>query len=42
MLTVTTQYTYALEADYAIANQERFDLVFTYDVLKTFAQAPRR
>jgi hypothetical protein len=42
MLTVTTQYTYALDADYAIANQERFDLVFTYDVLKTFAQTPRR
>jgi hypothetical protein len=42
MFTVTTQYTYALESDYAIANQERFDVVFTYDVLKTFAQTPRR
>ena len=41
MLTMTGQYTYALEADYAIANQERFDLVFTYDVLKTFAPATR-
>jgi hypothetical protein len=42
MLSVTGSYTYALEADYAIANQERFDLVFTYDVLKTFTPAPRR
>ena len=25
-----------------IVNQERFDLIFTYDVLKTFAPAPRR
>jgi hypothetical protein len=42
LLTVTGQYTWALDADYAIANQERFDVVFTYDVLKTFAPAPRR
>jgi hypothetical protein len=42
MLAVTGQYTYALDADYAIANKERFDVVFTYDVLKTFGPAPRR
>ena len=42
LLTVTGQYTWALDADYAIANQQRFDVVFTYDVLKTFAPAPRR
>jgi len=42
LLTVTGQYTWALDADYAIANQERFDVVFSYDVLKTFAPTPRR
>jgi hypothetical protein len=42
MLAVTGQYTHALESDYAIANTERFDVVFTYDLLKTFAPAPRR
>jgi hypothetical protein len=42
MLTVTGLYTYALEADYAIANQERVDVVVTYDVLKALAPAPSR
>lgn len=42
LLTVTGQYTWALDAGYAIANQERFDVVFSYDVLKTFAPTPRR
>jgi ABC-type transporter Mla subunit MlaD len=42
LLSVTGQYTHALDATYAIANQKRFDVVFTYDVLKTFAPTPGR
>lgn len=41
-LAVTGFYTYALDAGYPIVNKERFDLIFIYDVLKTFAPAARR
>jgi hypothetical protein len=41
VLSVTGLYTWALDTDYAIANKERFDVVFTYDLLKTFAPARR-
>ena len=41
VLTVMGQYTHALDSDYVIANKERFDVVFTYDVLKALAPARR-
>jgi hypothetical protein len=41
VLSVMSQYTHALDSDYVIANKERFDVVFTYDVLKALAP-PRR
>jgi len=41
-LAVTGFYTYALDPEFPIVNKERFDLIFTYDVLKTFAPPARR
>jgi hypothetical protein len=42
LVSVSGQFTHALDADYAIANKQRFDVVLTYDVLRTLSSRTRR